>query len=306
MSDRTFSRQHDGDRALAAFVIGKAQKPRCFTNMNNLPVDYRANRKAWMTGEIFLTWIQKLDRQFCAKNRKVLMVLDNCSAHSVTGLSNIEIAFLPLNTTSALQPMDQGIIQFVKTKYRRCVLERMLLCHDVGKQYDMNLLSAVSILAYMWKNTPAHVIANCFRHSGFVVPDSSDDAVSVVSPDDGADDGQDFGSVMPDEVTLDDYVGIDAGVATAGSLTDEQIVKEVMHGDESDNEELEEEQPHHEPHRPSRTVKEAAEALVVLEEFCFDTEDSMRAAEHLEGLRKIVSARISARKQTSIRDYFVK
>ncbi|KAH7960540.1 hypothetical protein HPB49_021057 [Dermacentor silvarum] len=139
-------------------------------------------------------------------------------------------------------------------------------------------------------------------HSGFVVPDSSDAAAAEVLPNDGADDGQDFGSVLPDAVTHDDYIGIDDGVTTAGSLTDEQIVKEVIHGDESENEEeLQEEQ----PHRPPRTVQEAAEALVVLEEFCFGTADSMRAAEHLEGLRKIVSTRISARKQTSIRDYFV-
>lgn len=166
-----------GTERLPLVIIGKAQKPRCCKNIKNLPVDYRANRKTWMTGEMFAARIQKLDRQFNAKNRKVLIVLDNCSAHNtVTGLNNIEVAFLPPNTTSALQPMDQDIIQYVKTKYRRCVFERMLLCHDVGKQYDASLLSAVSILAYLWKSTPAHIITNCFKHCGFVVPDPSDDA----------------------------------------------------------------------------------------------------------------------------------
>lgn len=63
----------------------------------------------------------------------------------------------------------------------------------------------------------------------------------------------DFQSVMPDEVTLDDYIAIDKGIATAGFLIDEQILKELMHGDISD-EEPEEKQPHHEPHRPPRTV----------------------------------------------------
>ena len=42
-----------GTERLPLLVIGKAQKPRCFKNINNLPVDYRANRKAWMTGETF-------------------------------------------------------------------------------------------------------------------------------------------------------------------------------------------------------------------------------------------------------------
>nr|XP_054919021.1 tigger transposable element-derived protein 4-like [Dermacentor andersoni] len=205
-------------------VIGKAQKPRCFKNMPALPVEYRAIKKAWVTSEIFRGWMQKLDRQFSAKNPKVLMVLDNCSTHnSVTGLGNIEVVFLPPNTTSALQPMDQGIIQYVKTKYRRRVLERMLLCHEVGKQYDVNLLSAVNILAYVWHNTPAHVVANCFRHSGFVVREPGDDAVAKVSLDDNGDDCEDFGGVLPDVVTLADYVGIDDGVVTAGSLTEEEI-----------------------------------------------------------------------------------
>ncbi|KAL3179606.1 hypothetical protein MRX96_037986 [Rhipicephalus microplus] len=108
---------------------------------------------------------------------------------------------------------------------------------------------------------------------------------------------------MRDEVTLDVYIAIiDKGVATAGSLTDEQIVKEAVHGDE----EPEEEQPHHEPYRPSRTVKEGTDAFVVLEEFSFVTVVSMQASEYLKGLRKTVSARIFAHKQTSIRNYFVK
>ncbi|KAK8757742.1 hypothetical protein V5799_004625 [Amblyomma americanum] len=162
------------------------------------------------------------------------MLLGNCSAHNtVTGLDNIEVVFLPPNTTSALQPMDGGIIQYVKTKYRRRMLERTLLCHEVGKQYDVNLLSAVNILAYVWHNMPVHIVANCFRHSGFVVREPGDDAVSL---DDNGDDCQDFGGVLPDTVTLADYVGIDDGVVIAGSLTDEEIVKDVLHGEESEEE----------------------------------------------------------------------
>ncbi|KAH6919876.1 hypothetical protein HPB50_029136 [Hyalomma asiaticum] len=98
---------------------------------------------------------------------------------------------------------------------------------------------------------PAPVIANFFRHSGFVAPNSSDTAAAEGSPDNGADDGQGIGCVLPDAVILDDYIDIDEGVTTAGSLNDEQIGKEVMHGDESENEEKpQEKQPYHEPHGP--------------------------------------------------------
>ena len=40
-------------------VIGKSLRPRSFKNVNvdNLPVTYRANKKAWMTSQIFTEWL---------------------------------------------------------------------------------------------------------------------------------------------------------------------------------------------------------------------------------------------------------
>ena len=38
-----------GTEKLPLFVIGKSAKPRCFKNAR-LPVEYAANKKAWMTG----------------------------------------------------------------------------------------------------------------------------------------------------------------------------------------------------------------------------------------------------------------
>ena len=41
------------------FVIGKAQRPRCFGKLdrNSLPVVWRANKKAWMTGTFMEEWL---------------------------------------------------------------------------------------------------------------------------------------------------------------------------------------------------------------------------------------------------------
>ena len=48
------------------------------------------------------------------------MFVDNCAAHEpVDKLHAVKLAFLPPNTTSKLQPMDQGIIYNVKVKYRQ-------------------------------------------------------------------------------------------------------------------------------------------------------------------------------------------
>ena len=48
---------------LKSVVIGKAQKPRCFKNVDvsQLPVKWEAQNKACMTGAIIAKWITQLD-----------------------------------------------------------------------------------------------------------------------------------------------------------------------------------------------------------------------------------------------------
>ena len=43
----------DGSIKYKPLVIGKFQNPRCFRGVKALPVDYDANKKAWMTTELY-------------------------------------------------------------------------------------------------------------------------------------------------------------------------------------------------------------------------------------------------------------
>ncbi len=110
---------------LPALVIGKSRKPRCFKNIDpkTLPVTYRSNKKAWMNGALFEEWLKSLDAKMRRQKRHVLLFLDNAPAHPVIKLANVELKFLPANTTSRSQPMDQGIIQSMKLKYRKRQLQ---------------------------------------------------------------------------------------------------------------------------------------------------------------------------------------
>nr|XP_037276777.1 tigger transposable element-derived protein 6-like [Rhipicephalus microplus] len=180
-----------------------------------------------MTAELFQAWLRQLDHRFAAKARKVLFVLDNCSAYTkVSRLDNIELLFLPPNTTASLEPMDQGIIQFVKSHYRRQVLERMLLCMESDKQYEVSLLSSIHMLTY---NTPPALVANCFRHSGFV-HDAADPGV-VADKETGEEQDNRYVSIMPVDVPPGDYFAIDSNVAVAGTVTDSDIVAKVLDGE---------------------------------------------------------------------------
>jgi hypothetical protein len=105
-------------------IIGKSSKPRCFknVNINNLPMKYCSNPKAWMLITVFQDWLQEFNNDVAQKynGHRVLLFLDNCPSHKIDGLtlSHVDVYFLPPNTTSKLQPMDAGIIMSFKRHYR--------------------------------------------------------------------------------------------------------------------------------------------------------------------------------------------
>ena len=89
---------------LPMFVIWKSENPRCFKNVKHLPCEYKSQKKSWMNSEIFEEWVRKLDRKFRADDQKIALIIDNCPAHpSISNLTNVQIVFLPPNTTSILQ-----------------------------------------------------------------------------------------------------------------------------------------------------------------------------------------------------------
>ena len=117
-------------------VIGRTEKPRCFKNvsMTNLPIHWKHNKKAWMTTDIFDAWLKRFDRKMTAKGRKILLPLDNASSHDKDlHLTNVKLQFLPSNSTSRLQPLDQGIIKAIKAHYRKRLMEAVLVRLDQGK-----------------------------------------------------------------------------------------------------------------------------------------------------------------------------
>ena len=65
-----------------ALVIGKAEKPRCFSRNNiksqSLPVTYYANTKAWMTSSLSERCLLAFDRKLKKKNKKFSSSLTMC------------------------------------------------------------------------------------------------------------------------------------------------------------------------------------------------------------------------------------
>lgn len=136
-------------------IIGKSQKPRCFRSVKSLPVDYANNRRAWMTSELFEKWLRDWDRDLVKKKKNILLLVNNCPVHpNVTDLKSITLAFLPPNTTSVLQPMDQRIIRSLKTNFRKNLVFKMINCLDANEHNSstkITVLDAILMVNDAWK-----------------------------------------------------------------------------------------------------------------------------------------------------------
>ena len=44
---------------LPLLIIGISKSPRCFSGIRSVPLEYKANSKAWMMRDIFAKWLEK-------------------------------------------------------------------------------------------------------------------------------------------------------------------------------------------------------------------------------------------------------
>ena len=161
------------------------------------------------------------------------MVIDNCQAHTqVRGLKCIELIFLPPNTTSKTQPMDQGAIQNFKTHYRKRVILRQMKAIDEKKEFTISLLDAMRLMQQAWEMVQPRTIANCFRHANFQCPDSSNDVTETNSRTD--DDPEDdiplarLAQLGLSTATIQDYMTVDDNLPTSERLTDNDIINDII------------------------------------------------------------------------------
>ena len=156
-------------------IIGKSAKPRCFNKIKpeSLPVMYRNNKKAWMNSYLFEEWLKKLNRKMKSQNRNILLFIDNAPSHPHLTLSNVKLAFFPPNTTSKTQPMDQGIIQTLKLKFRKKQLKFVLNQINKSEKSGSEILKEISILNAIywvdsaWQEVEGLTIQKCFSRCGF-------------------------------------------------------------------------------------------------------------------------------------------
>lgn len=132
--------------------------------MKHPPVNYKASKSAWMTSRIFEEELRKWDSEL--KGEKILLFVDNCPAHpAIIDLQNIELCFLPANTTSVLQSMDQSVIKSLKSHYRQRLL--MALVESNGN-LKITILDAIQMISSAWADLTDKTIRHSFKHAGWL------------------------------------------------------------------------------------------------------------------------------------------
>ncbi|XP_023231118.1 tigger transposable element-derived protein 1-like isoform X1 [Centruroides sculpturatus] len=143
-----------GDNVIKPMLINRSLNPQAMKGVDKstLPVFWRANRNACVTGVLFRDWfyncfVPEVEDYLKRKNIsfKALLLVDNAPRYT-EDLNHpaVKLIFLPPDTTSILRPKDQGIIRLFKSLYVRHTFEHIL------ENIDFN--SSTTTVTDLWKD----------------------------------------------------------------------------------------------------------------------------------------------------------
>jgi hypothetical protein len=122
-----------------------------------------------MTAVLFRQFLERCALFAKREKRKICLLCDQCSAHSLPDFSSewLAVRFFPTNCTAVLQPLDGGVIHSLKAAYRRLLLQKFIL-HAEGTEspFCWSVSEAIALLNSCWDNMRKETIANCFHHVG--------------------------------------------------------------------------------------------------------------------------------------------
>lgn len=246
------------------------------------------------------------------------MFIDNCSAHGKIEameqlLKAITLVYFPPNTTSHLQPLDQGIIHSLKSHYRaRMIRKFMAHLEGEGVMNPPNILEAIQMISASWHlDVTESTIANCFRKAG-LTKDTSNEGGDVPASIDNlalSEAVSDFINVVgvQSDFLQSDFETIDDDVECIEPLhaDDQSIIDSV------NDKNTEEEQDEEDDEAPETEPPSASEALVLVDKlrtfFLNEPETDMDRFVELDRIESEINrSRLQNLRQSSITDFFTR
>nr|KAF6407138.1 hypothetical protein HJG59_009849 [Molossus molossus] len=165
------------------FVIWHSESPRAFKHISKhtLPVYYRSNKKLRMTQLLFqdalLDCYASEMEKYCLENNipfKILLIVDNAPRHPpfIDLHPNIKVVFLPSDTTSLIQPMDQGVIAAFKAYYWRRTFAQAIAAIEEDPEKtlmqfwkDYNIYDCIKNLAWAWDDVTKECMSGIWKQT---------------------------------------------------------------------------------------------------------------------------------------------
>nr|XP_057942280.1 tigger transposable element-derived protein 1-like [Doryrhamphus excisus] len=158
-------------------LICKAKNPRALKNKNKnlLPVHWMYNAKGRITKQLTSDWFHecfipqvKLYLAERGLEFNVLLLMDNAEGHAHDlSYEGVRIEFLPPDTTSLIQPMDQGVIRAFKALYTQNTLLQLVEAMDLEENF---------LLKEHWRQ---YTITNCLKNIQAALNDMNMEAVNA-------------------------------------------------------------------------------------------------------------------------------
>lgn len=263
-----------GTEKRKVLIIGKSEKPRCFKNFKSLPCIYKANKKSWMTQGFFNEWLINFDKDMQKQKRKILLLIDNCTAHNEPPILNhIRVEYFPPNCTAILQPLDQGIIRAVKSRYKTMLLKRILCDLQNNVNRKCNMKEAIDMICGSWDDISQKTIAHCWKHAQ-IDQDLNKESTAQGSSDVLHDEEQTVEyeiesiwnsvkekSSVSQSISFKDFLTADDNAVTCYSLTETDIVQSIVDDRILENDEESSEDEENEVITSKVTSAEALESL---------------------------------------------
>ncbi|GAP93371.1 putative DUF1275 domain protein [Rosellinia necatrix] len=177
-----------GDDRVDLWIIGKAAMPRALKDFNwkGYRTVWKHNQKAWFTTATMAEWLKAFYSHIQATKpgQNVLLLLRNkpdtlAAVKETPPPANITIEFFPGNVATIYQPNEMGVINILKSYYRRSFLlwlyERTLNETSEDPMSQMNLRLAIVWISDHWFSTVTQeAIVKCWLKSTLLGPPPTD------------------------------------------------------------------------------------------------------------------------------------
>ena len=229
-------------------IICQSHRPtalkRWSISIRQLGIEYYSNENGWMTAPIFQCWLKGWNEELIKQKHEILLLIDNAPSDIVddSGYSNIKVQFLPPNTMSQIQPLDQGIIRVTKCHYRKMIcelyldgIENKLQAKQIMR--DIDFVVACQTLVKSWNLVTDDLITKCFTRcypclkedgtAGDGGDDTDDDNVNEVVPAPDRNLWDNIQQVLQVCVPFEDYATADDAYDSSERVSEDQITDAV-------------------------------------------------------------------------------